>query len=643
LRLRIRQVQDELRLVNRLQEIPLEQSAVSEGHYDAARADPAYREAFQQYGLDVEALPVGEATERIKASAIKDQLVAGLDGWVRAKRIARLPGWEQMLAVAQGADRDPWRDRLREASLTKNMKVFVEMAGNKEVSELSPTSLILLTDALMEIGEFRQAMEILRSAQQRYPADFWINHNLASCLTELKPPKSQEAIGYYRVALALAPQSPGVHVNLGGALLMHGELSSAWAAVTRAIEIKPDYAEAHNLMGRIFFEQRKFCEAKTAFHEAIRLKPKYAEAYTRLGTIYFEEQEFRQAEAAFHEAVSFMPELKAGPARCNLANALFSQGKVAEAMAEFRKGLELKPDYALGHKNFAWVLQKQNQLPEAEAEYGKAIASKPDYAEAHYNLAMLLGDQGKFAESEDAFGQAIRHKPDYAEAHCNRGFLLMKQGKFTAALTDYRRGHEIGSQRPGWNFPSEWWLRDCERHIALDAKLTAVLGGQMPPGECVELASLCQQPYKQLHVTAVRLFRDAFAADSKLTDPRTGNRYNAACSAALAGCGVGRDAEKPDDAERALLRSQALGWLRAELAAWGKVLGEDDAKGRQLARQQLAHWLEDADLAGVRGEALAKLPEPERQPWQGLWADLDKTLATARERATRERKDDKKD
>jgi hypothetical protein len=60
-------------------------------------------------------------------------------------------------------------------------------------------------------------------------------------------------------------------------------------------------------------------------------------------------------------------------------------------------------------------------------------------------------------------------------------------------------------------------------------------------------------------------------------------------------------------------------------------------------RDQLAHWLKDADLAGVRGDALAKLPETERQPWRDLWAEVDKTLATARKQTTQKRKDEKQD
>ena len=40
-------------------------------------------------------------------------------------------------------------------------------------------------------------------------------------------------------------------------------------------------------------------------------------------------------------------------------------------------------------------------------------------------------------------------------------------------------------------------------------------------------------------------------------------------------------------------------------------------------QQRLREWQQDADFAGVRGEALAKLPEAERKAWQQLWADVE--------------------
>jgi hypothetical protein len=59
--------------------------------------------------------------------------------------------------------------------------------------------------------------------------------------------------------------------------------------------------------------------------------------------------------------------------------------------------------------------------------------------------------------------------------------------------------------------------------------------------------------------------------------------------------------------------------------------------------EQMRDWLVDADLAGVRGaEALAWLPEAERQSWQQLWDEVAQTLRRARSQAAPEKKTDAK-
>ena len=55
----------------------------------------------------------------------------------------------------------------------------------------------------------------------------------------------------------------------------------------------------------------------------------------------------------------------------------------------------------------------------------------------------------------------------------------------------------------------------------------------------------------------------------------------------------------------------------------------------------LKHWQADPDLAGVRGpEALAKLPETERQAWKKLWDDAADVLAFAQAKAMPDKKPD---
>ena len=124
------------------------------------------------------------------------------------------------------------------------------------------------------------------------------------------------------------------------------------------------------------------------------------------------------------------------------------------------------------------------------------------------------------------------------------------------------------------------------------------------------------------------MWDEALRSDPKLADDRrTRHRYNAACAAALAAAGMGTDDPKPDDAAQAKLRGQALGWLKAELAVWSKILDSGDPKARAAVAPTLRHWQQDPDLAGVRDEAaLARLPAAERADWSALWDAVDRLL-----------------
>ena len=158
-------------------------------------------------------------------------------------------------------------------------------------------------------------------------------------------------------------------------------------------------------------------------------------------------------------------------------------------------------------------------------------------------------------------------------------------------------------------------VRDSDPTIvALDARLSAAIKGDQYPKDNAERLRLAQRAYdKALHATAVRLWAEALAADPKLGDDRRAqHRYNAACAAALAGSGQGKDEPKPDDAARAKLRNQALDWLKAELSAWKRVSTLAAPGTKELVAKSLAHWKQDADLAGIRDEPeLAKRPEDE--------------------------------
>src|SRR5262249_11690487 len=123
LRQALRRWRTDLNLAARLDGIRLERASDWKDRQSAAaRTGAAYQKAFGDYGLSPEAADRGEAAERVRASAVKDHLVAALDDWAMIRWAGELPGWEGLLAVARRADPDPYRDRLRDAFRRKDPK-----------------------------------------------------------------------------------------------------------------------------------------------------------------------------------------------------------------------------------------------------------------------------------------------------------------------------------------------------------------------------------------------------------------------------------------------------------------------------------------------------------------------------------------
>jgi serine/threonine-protein kinase len=322
-------------------------------------------------------------------------------------------------------------------------------------------------------------------------------------------------------------------------------------------------------------------------------------------------------------------------ARYNLGLALKATGQVGEAIACYQKAIELDRKYAAAHHSLGAARYDQGRVDDAIACYRQAIKLDPKQAETHTNLGIALAAKGQVNEAIACFRKAIGLEPKHAEAHCNLAHVLTSQGRFAEALALFKRGHELGTKQSGWRYPSAAWLRQAERLAALEAKLPAFLKGELKPrdmGEHLGLIDVCRA--KKLHHAATRLYADAFATDPKLPNDRQAQRrYRAACQAALAAAGQGKDAAKLDAAAKAKLRGQALDWLRAELTAWSKLLDSGPPQARPIVVQVLSHWQKGPDLAGLRDKAaLAKLPPEERAAFARMWADVAALLKKAEER-----------
>jgi Flp pilus assembly protein TadD len=591
----------ESRLLVQLDRIQLEQNAVNvkKSEFYRGRAAPLYAELLGDYGVDLAAPEAAAA--RVRDSRLREALLSALVDWEwdsqdkeEKRRVAKvyqlaLPS-DSLPARLMAAIRR--RDGPELAKLEQEREVqdvLAKVEQEREFRDVPLVILAILANYLARNSEWAVAEKLLRTGLDRNPGDFRLNHELGYLQMTRRPPRMEASVRYLTAALVLRPRNPGVHLNLGIALHQKGDLDEAIRRFEVALQIEPMYAGAHNNLGVSLRAKGRVDEAIAEYKKAIELDAKYADPHTGLG------------------------------------NALHRQKKLDEAVVEHRKAIELDPKNADAHNNLGNALYDQKKRDEAVAEYKKAIELDPKNAEAHYCFGNALLDQGNLTEASAAYRKAIAVKAKYAEAHCNMGQALLRQGRFAEGLTSLKRGHELGSKKAGWSYPSPAWVRHPERLVELDAKLSKVLKGEAQPADVAEriaLAQLCQE-YKGRYRAALQFYTEAFAEQPKLADDlQHQHRYNAACAAALLACGQGQDAGQIDDTERTRLHRQALDWLQADLVAWVQLLDKEPDKIRPVLAKTMQHWQQDKDFASVRGEVLNQLPEAQRRPWQQLWSDV---------------------
>ena len=245
----------------------------------------------------------------------------------------------------------------------------------------------------------------------------------------------------WRTTIARNPNCWLAHNNLGTTLLNQGNLNEAIQHFERALQIKPDSADAFNNLGGALAKQWKLDEAIQYYERALQLKPDDAEAHNNLGVALADQGKLNEAIQHYERALQLDPDYT--EAHNNLGIALADQGKLDEAIQHYERVLQLKPDYPEAHNNLGIALANQGKSNEAIQHFERALQLKPDYVEAHYNLGVALADQGKWDEAIQHYERALQLKPDYAEAHCNLGFALAGQGKLNEAIQHYEQALQL--------------------------------------------------------------------------------------------------------------------------------------------------------------------------------------------------------
>src|SRR5262249_10606618 len=151
---------------------------------------------------------------------------------VQLARLKDIGSWRRLVEVARVSDPDPWRNGLRtifDRPLPEALAILKKQAADvKGLQRQPPPSLVLLARFLRSAGQEKQSAEILRLAWLRFPADFWVNHQLGdSSWANNDFARLEEAVRFLTAAVVARPRSAAAHSSLGSALARQGKRAEA--------------------------------------------------------------------------------------------------------------------------------------------------------------------------------------------------------------------------------------------------------------------------------------------------------------------------------------------------------------------------------------------------------------------------------
>ncbi|MGB9233031.1 MAG: rhomboid family intramembrane serine protease [Terriglobales bacterium] len=128
---------------------------------------------------------------------------------------------------------------------------------------------------------------------------------------------------------------------------------------------------------------------------------------------------------------------------------LLGQGKSDEAIAELKKTVQQRPDFAAGHAALARAYISKHDYENAASEMKKAIALRPRDESAYYGLGLIYLEQKQPAKAQEVFTQLLKVDPNSADGHAGLANALSERRQDAEALEEYKRAAAIDANYQG--------------------------------------------------------------------------------------------------------------------------------------------------------------------------------------------------
>jgi superkiller protein 3 len=306
--------------------------------------------------------------------------------------------------------------------------------------------------------DYVKAEEMFRKAVQETPDDWQAHLYLGLALAQQE--KYSEAEKSFRKAHEIAPEEKKDLVysnqhaffvdnyNKGITANSTKNYDEAIRYFKKAVAVEPDYVKGHINLGVAYSMMGDENMALEAFEEAVKVDSSSVEAWRNLGITYQTLKRYEDARGAYQKVVDLDPEDVDG--MFSLADMLFNEKEHEKALQYYNKIAEKRSDEPALHYQIGASYFSLDQFGEASMAFQKAAALSRDtdpelYWDAMYNLGVAYLKLEEYDAAISTFDQLLELN-ETAELHELLGRAYSKKGMKEKAIEEYEKAKELSGQ-----------------------------------------------------------------------------------------------------------------------------------------------------------------------------------------------------
>ncbi len=293
--------------------------------------------------------------------------------------------------------------------------------------------------ALEQQGLTAEAEQIWDSIAKADPRDAEPLAHLG--LLEARQEHYEAAINYYRRAMAIDSDLPGLQINFGLALFKVAQFPGAIEAFSAEIRKHPGDLRLTILLGMAHYGMKDYLVAIPYLQRATErdtqsIPLRMALAHSCMGSKQY------QCVLDVHEQILA---LKGESAEADMlaAQAFDQMGNNVAAEKQLRAAVQINPKEPNVHFGLGYLLWKQSRWSDAAQEFQLELDNNPEHQISRIYLADVWVRQGEFARAQPALEDLV--SPDQSEplVHRDLGIIYANAGRYDDAMREFRLAIKI--------------------------------------------------------------------------------------------------------------------------------------------------------------------------------------------------------